>query len=147
MFIIDISESGLIHEGCYLVMAGYGLYLLEGLSEDLTDNPFQREDAVMKCAITADKLDYSIIGVASGYCISGNNRLYDYTVTPSNNCKNGEGANINGAFYMDVYTIPDSASDNVVNDSTNNELQNNNANIVTLSITTLLIATLCILLL
>lgn len=100
------GSAGLSHEGCYRVVAGYGLYLLEGRF-DLTDNPFQRSQAVEKCAWAANKLTYSVMAVAAGYCISGNNRLSDYKQFPGHACKDGRGAYSSGSFYMDVYTITD----------------------------------------
>lgn len=101
------GTEGLKHEGCYRVVAGYGLYLLEHRFDYLKDNPFQRTQAVEKCARAASTLTYSVMAVAAGYCISGNDRLSDYTQFAGNGCQDGRGAYGSGSFYMDVYTITD----------------------------------------
>lgn len=101
------GTEGLKHEGCYRVVAGYGLYLLEHRFDYLKDNPFQRTQAVEKCARAASTLTYSVMAVAAGYCISGNNRLSDYKQFSGTECQDGRGAYGSGSFYMDVYTITD----------------------------------------
>ena len=103
------DEVGLRHEGCYHVLGVQGLFLFDGRVNTLRDNPFQRVQAVEKCAKAASTFSYSVIGVAAGYCISGNNKLSAYTRYPSTGCRDGRGAYITEyrAFYMDVYTITD----------------------------------------
>ena len=88
-------------------MASYGLFLLDGRFNYLRDDPFKRTRAVEKCAQAASQLSFSVMAVAAGYCISGNNRVSDYTRFPSSRCKDGRGAYRKGSFYMDVYTITD----------------------------------------
>ena len=91
------------------MLSGRGLFLLEGRTSELHDNPFQRTEPVPKCARAASLFSYSIIGVSAGYCISGNNRLSDFTRISSNLCRDGKGAYGSGLFYMDVYTITDTS--------------------------------------
>ena len=98
---------GLRHEGCYRVLSGNGLFLLEGRTSELKDNPFRRTEPVPKCARAATQNSFSIIGVSAGYCISGNERLSDFTEVASSLCKDGRGAYGRGLFHMDVYTITD----------------------------------------
>ena len=131
------------------MLAGYGLYLLEDSVDSLTDNPFQREEPVEKCAQAASFFSYSVIGVAAGYCISGNNRLSDYTVEASDECLNSRGAYSKGRFFMDVYSITEPAYDgrpDVQNDSAESADQSSSSNVNT-SIITLIITILCMLLL
>ena len=104
------ESSDVRHQGCYRVLPGYGLFLLERRTDLLKDNPFQRAEAVEKCAQAASQLSYSIIGVAAGYCISGNNRLSDFTKVASNVCRGGRGAYRSGVFHMDVYTVTNTAT-------------------------------------
>ena len=114
------SEPSLVeHEGCYQVLPNRGLFLLEGKTSSLTDNPFQRAEPVEKCAEAAIQFSYSIIGVAAGYCVSGNHRISDFTEVPSNQCRDGRGAYQRGTFYMDVYTV----TDPVARDEQSSEVQ------------------------
>ena len=105
--------AGLRHEGCYLVLSGSGLFLLDGRSQVLIgESAFTRTDPVRKCAQAATEFSFTVMAVAEGYCISGNNRLSDYTTQLSDQCRDGKGfynffAN---SFSMDVYTITDPAT-------------------------------------
>ena len=94
------------------MVAGYGLFLLEGRVDILKgDNPFQRTQAVEKCAQAAAELSFSVMGVAAGYCISGNNRVSEYTKIPSRRCRDGRGSYSDGVFYMDVYSLTSHLAD------------------------------------
>lgn len=147
--------AGLKHEGCYRVLAGYGLFLLEGRVDILRgESPFQRTRPVEKCGEAATELSYSVMAVSAGYCISGNNRLSNYKKSPASQCKDGKGAYARGAFYMDVYTITDPAAfknsdvPQTLRDSTANEqgLTPSSGLVAGMSTETVVIATLSILL-
>ena len=117
-----VPVADIKHEGCYLVQPGYGLFLLDNRANGLKDNPFQRSQPVDKCAKAASDFSYSMMGVAAGYCISGNNKLSSYTRTSANQCKDGKGAYSNRLFYMDVYSLSiTQPADSTVMDSTANE--------------------------
>jgi len=100
------TVAGVQHKGCYRVLGDSGIFLLDGRAAVLKgESPFKRTDPVKKCAQAATDYSFSVMGVAAGYCISGNNRLADYTRVQSLLCRDGKGAFKDGAFYMDVYTI------------------------------------------
>ena len=98
--------AGVEHKGCYQVLGDSDIFLLDGRAAVLKgERPFRRTDPVKKCAQAATDFSFSVIGVAAGYCISGNNRLADYTRVASTRCRDGKGAFMSGVFYMDVYTV------------------------------------------
>ncbi len=101
-----LSITGLQHIDCYYVPSySTELGLLEGLTEDLTDDPLTRPDAVQRCAKAATELGYSIFAVSIGYCISGSSNVDDYKYVRSSICNNGIGGYSRGYFGMDVYEI------------------------------------------
>lgn len=110
------------------------------------ENPFQRTQAVEKCAQAATELSFSVMGVAAGYCISGNNDVSDYKKIPSARCRNGRGSYSNGAFYMDVYSlthladVPQTMGDPTVDDPDLNHSSNliTRASVVVVGVATLI---------
>ena len=101
-------SPGLQHVGCYAVPRfSRSLALLEGLTDDLSDQPRNRIDPIRKCGQGAQTYRFSLFSVSANYCISGSNRLSDYQTTTSNLCQDGVGAYRFGTFFMDVYQIVD----------------------------------------
>jgi len=81
------------------------LGLLEGLTPDLSDNPFTRTDPIRKCGQAARNFSFTLFAVSAKYCISGSNRLSDYQYVETTFCRDGVGGYISGYFVMDVYQI------------------------------------------
>jgi len=102
-----ISHSiGLQHIGCYYVPRfSRALGLLEGLTPDLSDNPFTRTDPIRKCGQAARNFSFTLFAVSAKYCISGSNRLSDYQYVETTFCRDGVGGYVSGYFVMDVYQI------------------------------------------
>ena len=102
------GPTGLQHVGCYYVPRfSNRLGLLEGLTEDLSDDPRTRTNPIRKCGAGAQEFNFNLFAVSTGYCISGSNRLRDYQYVRSRFCNNGVGGFIFGYFVMDVYEIVD----------------------------------------
>lgn len=108
---------GMEHKGCYFVPSySNTIRVIEGETEDLTDNPFQREDPIRKCGTSALSLGYNAFALTLGYCISGSSDPINYqTQSGINICRDGKGGYIYGYFFMDVYVVNDvqSFSDSV----------------------------------
>ena len=120
-------NTGIRHRGCWYLNTRTGrLGTLEGLTPDLMDDPFTRDQPVSKCGVAAQTLNFNLFGVTLGYCISGSNLLSDYQYVSSQLCRDGIGGyNRNyGLFVMDVYEI------------TSSQLFQDSANGVTESMTT-----------
>ena len=83
------------------------LGLLEGLTEDISDDPLTRTEPIRKCGQAAREFQYSVFAVSIGYCISGSNRVRDYQYVRAGICNNGIGGYSSGYFVMDVYAIVD----------------------------------------
>ena len=104
--VLFIFPIGLQPIGCYYVPRfSRALGLLEGLTPDLSDNPFTRTDPVRKCGQAARSRSFTFFAVAAKYCISGSNRLSDYQYVAATFCRDGVGGYSQGYFVMDVYQI------------------------------------------
>ena len=81
------------------------LGLLEGQTEEVSDEPSARQQPVRKCAQAAQKLGYSLFAVSVNYCISGSSTVTDYRYVRAGLCRDGVGGYYRGYFFMDVYRI------------------------------------------
>ena len=105
-FICSFPRSGLQHVGCYFVPPrSQFIGLLEGSTEDLSDDPVTRTNPIRKCGSAAQQRRFTYFAISVGYCISGSNRLSDYQYVRSNLCQNGVGNYYRGYFLMDIYQI------------------------------------------
>jgi hypothetical protein len=94
--------------GCYsLPEHASNLILLEGKTDDLSDNPLTRTDAVEKCGKGAMHFNYTAFSVTLGFCISGSNDVVEYYGLAGPFCRNGEGGTFLNFYYHDVYEIVD----------------------------------------
>ena len=64
---------------------------LEGTTEDLSDNPWEREDPVSKCGTAAQLYNFNVFALAVGFCISGTSDLRQYRSLESDFCEGGTG--------------------------------------------------------
>jgi len=129
----SFHSPGLQHVGCYNVPRfSRSLALLEGLTEDLSDQPRNRIDPVRKCGQGAQQFRFSLFSVSANYCISGSNRLSDYQTTDSTLCQDGVGAYRFGVFFMDVYQIVSNQDFQVSADAIANSFSVLTASLVTL---------------
>lgn len=108
--VTGIINTGIIHHGCWYLNTRSGRFrILEGLTADLSDSPFTRQNPVGKCGFAAASgaagTEYTIFGVTLGYCISGSNTLSDYQYVSSGLCQDNRGGYNQGYFIMDVYEI------------------------------------------
>ena len=81
------------HLGCYWVPPVYSsnLLFLEGTTEDLSDNPWEREDPISKCGVAAQQYNYHVFALAVRFCISGSNNLRHYQSFETDFCQGGVG--------------------------------------------------------
>ena len=84
---------GVEHVGCYWVPPIYSsnLVFLEGTTEDLSDNPWEREDPVSKCGAAAQLYNFNVFALAVGFCISGSSNLQLYQSFETDFCEGGVG--------------------------------------------------------
>ena len=138
----SFHSPGLQHVGCYTVPRfSRSLALLEGLTEDLSDQPRNRIDPVRKCGQGAQQFRFTLFSVSANYCISGSNRLSDYQTEDSTFCQDGVGAYRFGVFFMDVYQIVSNQDFQVSAD----EIANSHSPVLTPSVVTLLLSMLAVL--
>ena len=137
----SFHSPGLQHVGCYNVPRfSRSLALLEGLTEDLSDQPRNRIDPVRKCGQGAQQFRFSLFSVSANYCISGSNRLSDYQTTDSTLCQDGVGAYRFGVFFMDVYQIVSNQDFQVSADAIANSFSVLTASLVTLLLSSMVAA-------
>ena len=105
---IDSSARVVVSKGCYyLSQDNVKLDSLEGSTPDLSDNPRNRMNAIVKCQEAAQQFGFNIFAVSLGYCISGSNWLSDYQLNPASDdrCHSGLGGRATGYITMNVYQI------------------------------------------
>ena len=144
-------SPGLQHVGCYAVPRfSRSLALLEGLTDDLSDQPRNRIDPIRKCGQGAQTYSFSLFSVSANYCISGSNRLSDYQTTTSTLCQDGVGAYRFGTFFMDVYQIVSMqdfriSADEIANPTSPTTTPFSGSPVTTASVLTLLLSVLAVL--
>lgn len=84
-------STGIEHVGCYWVPAYSDLIFLEGTTEDLTDNPRERQNPISKCGAAAQQFNFNVFALAFGFCISGSNNTREYQHIPTDVCEGGKG--------------------------------------------------------
>ena len=67
------------------------LFFLEGTTEDLTDNPRERQDPINKCGTAAQLHNFNVFAIAVGFCISGSNDVQEYQYIETDVCEGGTG--------------------------------------------------------
>ena len=83
--------TGIEHVGCYWVPAYSDLFFLEGTTEDLSDNPRERQDPIRKCGNAAQLYNFEVFALAVGFCISGSNNVREYQYIETDVCEGGIG--------------------------------------------------------
>ena len=64
---------------------------MEGTTEDLSDNPWEREDPISKCGAAAQEYGFHIFALAIGFCLSGSNDIRHYQLLETDFCQGGIG--------------------------------------------------------
>ena len=62
-----------------------------GTTEDLSDNPRERQDPIKKCGNAAQLYNFEVFTLAVGFCISGSNNVREYQYIETDVCEGGIG--------------------------------------------------------
>ena len=90
------SSISLLHRyrACWLLLGASlysDLFFLEGTTEDLSDNPRERQDPIRKCGNAAQLYNFEVFALAVGFCISGSNNVREYQYIETDVCEGGIG--------------------------------------------------------